>query len=177
MKTNVAASPALKIRIKKNADGSAALTLVRPDGTTTWQKQNGKLGRFFPLHDLTHYSVETALGYTNAFYGLVASGWDIGDFTTPWPRGRVPLQGSHSETIVGTFDLERSMGTELSSDELNDQIRKSSDLQGIEPPPPLSDDEIARVRALRAEMFGKWGALAPGEALEIPFDPTARANG
>ena len=97
MKTNVAASPALKIRIKKNADGSAALTLVRPDGTTTWQKQNGKLGRFFPLHDLTHYSVETALGYTNAFYGLVASGWDIGDFTTPWPRGRVPLQGSHSK--------------------------------------------------------------------------------
>ncbi|HEY5060709.1 MAG TPA: hypothetical protein VII52_04185, partial [Gemmatimonadaceae bacterium] len=72
--------PELIIRIKKKSDGSAALSCIRADGTTTWQQQNGKLGRFFPLHDLTHYAVESVLGFRNAFYGLVASGWDLADF-------------------------------------------------------------------------------------------------
>ena len=52
----------LVIHIKKKTDGSAALSCRRADGSVTWQRQNGQLGRFFPLHDLTHYAVETVLG-------------------------------------------------------------------------------------------------------------------
>ena len=55
--------PELLIRIKKKTDGAAALSCIRPDGTTTWQRQDGRLGAFFPLHDLTHYAVETVLGF------------------------------------------------------------------------------------------------------------------
>jgi len=51
------------IRIKKKTDGAAALSCVRPDGTVTWQRQDGLQGRFFPLHDLTHYAVETVLDF------------------------------------------------------------------------------------------------------------------
>jgi hypothetical protein len=38
---------------------------------------------FFAYHDLAHYAVETTLGPGQAFLGLVASGWDLGDFGSP----------------------------------------------------------------------------------------------
>src|SRR5205085_4529315 len=52
------AMPDLIIRIKKKTDGAAALSCTRADGSVTWQRQDGQLGRFFPLHDLTHFAVE-----------------------------------------------------------------------------------------------------------------------
>ena len=55
--------PDLIIRIKKKTDGEAALTCERADGSVTWQRQEGQLGRFFPLHDLTHFAVESVLGF------------------------------------------------------------------------------------------------------------------
>ncbi len=73
----------LLIRIKKNTDGSAALSCLRADGSVTWQRHNGKQGRFFPFHDLTHYAVETVLEHRRGFYGLVAGGWDLTDFGNP----------------------------------------------------------------------------------------------
>ena len=82
------AMPDLFIRIKKKSDGSAALSCLRSDGSVTWQRQDGALGRFFPLHDLTHYAVESELGHSRGFYGLVAGGWNLTDFGKPWPRGR-----------------------------------------------------------------------------------------
>ena len=80
----------LVIRIKRHADGAASLSCTRADGSVTWQRQGGKLGAVFPPHDLTHFAVETTLGYRHAFFGLVADGWEIADFAAPWPRGRVP---------------------------------------------------------------------------------------
>ena len=62
----------LLIRIKKKNDGSAALSCVRADGSVTWQRQDGQQGRFFPLHDLTHYAVETVLGQPRGFFGACA---------------------------------------------------------------------------------------------------------
>jgi hypothetical protein len=68
--------PELIIRLKKQSDGSAALACIRADGSSTWQRQTGAQGRFFPRHDLTRYAVETVLGHRRGFYGLVAEGWD-----------------------------------------------------------------------------------------------------
>ena len=76
--------PDLVIRIKKKTDGSAALSCTRADGSVTWQRQDGKLGLFFPLHDLTHYAVETTLGFSRAFYGLRPT------------AGTSPISGSRS---------------------------------------------------------------------------------
>ena len=90
-------APSLSIHLKRHADGSASITLTRADGTVTWQRQKGKLALVFPPHDLTHYAVETTLGYQHAFYGLVADGWDISDFAAPWPRGPVPGEGREVE--------------------------------------------------------------------------------
>src|SRR5688572_25655537 len=98
----------LLIQIKKKNDGSAALTCRRADGSVTWQRQDGQQGHFFPLHDLTHYAVETVLGYTRGFFGLVADGWDLADFDKPWPRGRLPTEALLAEFVVGFLDIERA---------------------------------------------------------------------
>jgi hypothetical protein len=164
----------LLIRIKKKTDGSAALSCIRRDGSTTWQRQEGQLGRFFPLHDLTHYAVETVLGFQRAFYGLVAEGWDLSDFGTPATRGKIPDEAGLAEVVVGFFDLERMSGERGSADETNERIQAVRADRGLPPTSfQISEDQIARIRRLRADLFDRWKAVPPGEALELSFERTA----
>src|SRR2546423_13823470 len=107
------------IRIKKPADGRTALSCTRADGSTPWQRQEGGQARFLPRHDLTHYAVESVLGIRNGFYGLVAAGWDLSDFGTPWPRGRIPPEANLAEIIVGFLDRERASGEHATAADLN----------------------------------------------------------
>lgn len=165
-------SPRLTIRIKKNTDGSAALSCVRANGTVTWQRQQGAQGLFFPRHDLTHYAVETVLGYRRAFYGMVADGWDLSDFGTPWPRGRIPDDADPAELIVGFLDTERAAGARWTAAEFNDKAAGYYRDHGLRTPPPvLTDDDLARIRQRRAELFARLDAVAPGGTLELTFPP------
>jgi len=159
----------LTIRITKRADGSAVLRCVRADGSQTWQKQAGHQGAFFPLHDLTHYSVEVELGVRTAFYGLIADGWDIDDTTGKGARGPLPEEALFVERVVGTLDAERAGGTRWTATEFNDSIAFHARTAGASPPRTLTDDELARVRHRRAELFQHWSALPPGGSLELEF--------
>ncbi len=162
--------PSLKIRLKRRADGSAAITCERDDGTVTWQRQEGSLGLVFPSHDLTHYSVETALGYDYGFFGLVADGWDFADFASPWPRGPVPKEALEVELIVGLLDMQRRMLADWTAAELLEQGKFYVEGQGGKVPlPVLTDEMLDRVRALRSDVFARWAAIAPGDALELSF--------
>src|SRR5688500_9663883 len=136
--------PDLLIRIKKNKDGSASLACVRADGSTTWQRQDGQLGAFFPPHDLTHYAIETVLGYRNAFYGLIADGWEISDFSTPFPRGKLPREAREVETLVGALDVDRMTGGLRSSTDVNEQVRftLSTDKTAPVAARQLTEDEL-----------------------------------
>jgi len=166
----------LTIRIKKNADGSAALSCTRRDGSVTWQRQQGAQGRFFPLHDLTHYAVETVLRHERGFYGMVASGWDISDFGAPWPRGRIPADADPSELIVGFLDTERASGTRWNAADFNDKAALYHAEHNLATTPPtLTDDDLARVRQRRAQLFAEWDAVPPGATLELAFDIGADA--
>jgi len=159
------------IRIKKGADGRTSLSCTRADGTTTWQRLEGGQARFFPRHDLTHFAVETVLGIRKGFYGLVAAGWDLSDFGSPWPRGRIPADANLSEIIVGFFDLERRMGDHGTADELNKQVAEFCARNGLAKQGELGEDDLARVRQRRAEVFALWDAVEAGNALELPFEP------
>jgi len=165
------ANTRLTIRIKKNADGSAALSCTRADGTVTWQRQQGVHGTFFPRHDLTHFAVETVLQHARGFFGLVASGWDISDFGPPWPKGRLPEDTDPSELIVGFLDTERASGTHWSAEDFNDKARIYYEEHSIgAEPPTLTDDDLTRIRQRRAELFAEWEAVPPGGTLELAFD-------
>lgn len=167
------AMPDLLIRLKRASDGSAALTCVRADGSVTWQRQTGARGQVFPAHDLTHYAVETVLGYRHGFYGLIADGWAIDDFAPPWPRGRIPVQAREAELIVGVFDMQRLTGPHWTAAELREEGARyastSSAARDGVTLPLLTDDDVARVRAARADVFARWDATFSGNTLELTF--------
>lgn len=168
--------PDLLIRIKKKTDGSAALSCLRADGSSTWQRQEGVQGRFFPIHDLTHYAVETVLGHRRGFYGLVAEGWNLTDFGAPWPKGRLPADLDPSELIVGFLDMERAAGVEWSADDHNEKARFYYQEHGLSGSCRVSEEELGRIRALLRELVVQWRALPPGEALELALEREARTG-
>ena len=163
--------PYLTIRIKKNKDGSASLACVRGDGSSTWQRQEGVLGAVFPPHDLSHYAVETALGYDRAFFGLIAAGWEISDFAAPWPQGPIPPEARQVEVLVGALDVDRMTGQKRSVAEFNEQVRfaSSRDTGRVFVPRELTEDELARVRHRLMEVFAQWAAIEAGSTLELAF--------
>jgi hypothetical protein len=163
--------PELSIRIKKKADGSAALSCTRSDGSTTWQRQEGQQGLFFPLHDLTHYAVETVLGFRRGFYGLLADGWDITKFGDPGIGKQLPEDAGLAEVLVGFFDVERASGTRATAEDFNWKIRTYYDQHGNSAPAfRMTDEKLDRIRAVRADLFARWHAVQPGDALELSFD-------
>jgi hypothetical protein len=169
--------PRLTIRIKKNADGTAALTCARADGTVTWQRQLGAQGVFFPRHDLTHYAVETVLGLRDAFYGLIAAGWDLSDFGPPWRRGPLSEHAHAAELIVGFLDVERASATRWPASDFNDKAEGHYQNHNLRATPPtLTDDDLARIRQRRAELFAQWNAVPGGGTLELVFPPADDPN-
>ncbi len=154
----------LQIEIVKQPDGAGVLRCVRQDGSVTWQKQT-KHAAHFALHDLTHYAVETALGYRRGFFGLIAEGWDVDDTTGKGARGALPAEAVEVERIVGLFDAERGSGVLWSAEEFNGFA-----------PRAITGAEIQSVRTLRAALFHQWFAIAPGQKMELKFELTSAAS-
>ena len=165
--------PQMVIRIKKGADGRTSLSCTRADGSTTWQRQEGAQAGFFPRHDLTHYAVETVLGRRRGFYALVAAGWDLSDFGTPWPRGKLPRDANLVEMIVAFFDRERASGHMGTAEELNAHLTAYCEENQLPAPGEVTEESLSLVRQKRGELFAQWEAVELGGVLELPFGPTA----
>ena len=165
----------LHIRLKRHADSSASLSCTRRDGSVTWQRQNGPTARVMPAHDLTHFAVESTLGFRHGFYGLLADGWEITDFAAPRPRGPIPDEALVVELIVGFFDAERRQGEAMTAEAFAVQAEQyvaSRVAVGKSMPDGLrrlTDDELARVRARRDELLSWWAAVPVGGALDLEF--------
>jgi hypothetical protein len=162
-------APTLRVSFVKHSDGGSVLRCTRSDGTSIWQRHQGPRAIFFPLHDLTHFAIETELGVRRAFYGLVAEGWSFDDTTGKGDRGALPPEALAVEHLVGAFDLERAGSVVWTADDLNEQANAFARERGLPAPRALSDDDLARVRARLGELFAQWAAVAPGEALELEF--------
>jgi hypothetical protein len=165
--------PTLTIRLSRRPDGAVIFELRRADGTTTWQKRTGPTAEFFAVHDLTHYAVETTLGYRGAFYGLVAGGWDLSDFGSPWRRGPLPTEALAAEVIVGCFDTQRAAHERLSASQCNTAAQSYFDARRSPSPVQVSDEELDRVRSLLSDLVWRWHAATAGDSLELSFPPTA----
>lgn len=166
---------ALSIRFKRHPDDSASITCTRPDGSVTWQRQRGQLGRVFPPHDLTHFAVESVLGYRRGFYGLISSGWEISDFAKPWPRGPIPLEAMEVELIVGFLDSERRQIERWTLDEFHAHAdtyvasREAVKHERVPAPPRLTQEQLDDLRATRNELLARWNAVQSGEELVLEF--------
>lgn len=145
------------------------MTCVRQNDTCTGQKIDG----FFVGHDLGHYAIETTLGLRSAFFGMLARGWDIEDFGTPWPRGPFPPDALHdltlTENLAGLLDREHQSIPECGVEELNRLLGECLMQVGQTLRRPLTATELTRIRATRGELEARWEALPPGATMELPF--------
>jgi hypothetical protein len=160
----------LLVQITKRSDGGGVLRCVRADGSLTWQKQESRHAAFFALHDLTHFAVESTLGFRRGFFGLIAEGWDVEDTTGKGARGPLPDEAGAVEYIVGSLDSERASGAIWTAEDFNQHAAIHAASAGLPEPRRLTDEELARVRARRARLFAEWRAVQPGDALELQFD-------
>ncbi len=154
------------VEIVKRADGGGVLRCTRDDGSVTWQRQ-GRHAPFFALHDLTHFAVETTLGLQRGFFGLMAEGWDVEDTTGKGKRGPLPPEAGEAEQIVGLFSAESASGVIWSMDEFNEY----SSVMALR---RLTEEEIAKVKAKRSELFKRWFDLPADATLELIYPSPAR---
>jgi hypothetical protein len=145
------------------------LRCVRSDGSVTWQKQESRNAAFFALHDLTHFAVESVLGFRRGFFGLVAEGWEIEETTGKEARGPLPIEAKVVESIVGLLDSERASGAIWSAEDFNQQAAIHAESAGLTEPRKLTDEDLARVRARRAGLFAEWRAVKAGKTLDLQY--------
>jgi hypothetical protein len=166
------------IRMKKVGEG-VVMTCLR-EGHDAEIQRTGHSG-FFALHDLLHYSVETTLGFDEAFLGLMASGWSFTNFTRhDEPRHRpVSAQALIAEHMVGVLSLhlhdpawEDAELLELLTEEINQDLAAAMGGCGI-PAPKLAAADVATVFQTFDGLARRWAALPLGDHLELPFPPTA----
>lgn len=158
------------IELVKQRDGSVVLRITRADGSKVWQKQTAGHAAFFPFHDLTHYAVESVLRIDDAFFGLVAAGWSIDETEGKSARGPLPLDALFVEAVVGTLDSERASLARWTAAEFNESLATHMARGGRRAPRQLSDEDLARIRRRRAELFQQWESLGPGESLRLGWD-------
>lgn len=163
--------PALVIAMTKRPDGGSVLSCTRADGTATWQRHQGRQGHFFPLHDLTHYAVETTLGFRRGFFGLIADGWDIEDTDGKGNRGPLPDEALLVERIVGLISLGRGSDGPWTADELDEQLRGMTPNTGIVAAARLSEERLGQLLASLTELVASWALVEPGGTMNLSFDP------
>jgi hypothetical protein len=161
--------PTLTFRIKKRPDTSAMLVLVREDGSST-TGSIGPPGGYGPVHDLAHYVVERALGLSEGFLGLVASGWDIRDFEQKGAARRLPAEAILAEVAAGEMSRQAMMWQWSSAEDyawaVETTVRKSQPECTL---PAITHDMFEGMRAELLELRQRWNQVAPGETLELTF--------
>ncbi len=156
------------IRFTKGIGKPNVLTCVRDDKTvTTFTAPNAT--EFFVLHDLTHYAVETVLGYKYAFYGIVSEGRDIQDFGTQHGRkDERPYtpQAGYAEHIVGL--IQNSSWGELTFPSFREMLKLVYSRANAVPP-QVTETQFRDITVLMRSLIQQWKLLEEGEVLELPF--------
>jgi hypothetical protein len=159
----------MRVQFTKRNDGGVVLQFIRLDGSTTWRRYD-KHGVFFSYHDLTHFAVETSLGFQQGFYGLIAGGWDIADTEGKGTRGKPPIEAGLVEYIVGLFSAERVGGSApLTAEEFNKQLRDMVTPHHIPVDREFTGTELAMTRNLIRDLYDRWSCVPQGSRFELTF--------
>lgn len=120
-----------------------------------------------------HYAVETTLGYTQAFYGLVAAGYTIQSFGERDPAtGRtpeLPLDAHYAENIVALLWLHRREKQWLTPADLHDMMIPICAQFDIPPLPLLSAEQHLQIRQSFEDLNRRWMDLPSGQSIEVEF--------
>lgn len=160
---------AVIIEFAKRKDGNTILRCLRDDGSVTWQRNENQHAQFFPVHDLLHYAVESELGFSHGFFGLIAAGWEINETTGKSPRGALPDEALEVEHLVSSFTAEWNSQTDWNAVDFNEQAWAFATTRGLPPPRALTEHELTRVRSRFKMLAARWRDLPKGETLRLDF--------
>lgn len=136
-------------------------------------------------HDLVHFAVESELGVTRGFWGMVGAGHDPEDIAemakqaghASAKRAETPdpsfVEAIQVERIVESFEAEMwSNGSD------NDSLRAMAAAgceQSLVPCPHLGDEALDRARIRLRALAQQWAALTLGESLTLDWPTGDRA--
>jgi hypothetical protein len=127
------------------------------------------------LHDLAHYAVEQTLGLNQAFFGLLAEGFDISDFELPKEERPLKLQtvnlppeSVQTEHLINLLMTELQYGSVLP--DFWTQFESILTQHGLPPMNQLTLDGLEGIRKMIGELRRRWAAVKVGETLELGFE-------
>ena len=131
-------------------------------------------------HDATHYVVESRLGITEGFWGLVAGGRhpdEIAEIARAAGHASAKRASVPQPSIVAILQAERAVecfeadlwnGGEGDGETLR-EVFAAGCAQSFVAPIPISDEAISSIRASLAELRGRWAAMPPGDNLTFEW--------
>jgi hypothetical protein len=153
--------PAVTIELKKKSDGATILTFVRADGSRT-SSPIGDARGFGPVHDLSHYAVESVLGLARGFIGLCAEGWTVQDFEKD-AKASIPAEAGVAEVVAAEVSRMEMVSQWLSLDDFNWTVAAS----GFK----MNALDYGAIRRAITRLRADWNALAPGATMSLRFEP------
>lgn len=152
------------VQFTKHADKPPTLTCIRDDGSVTWFSA-GHNGEFFVAHDLLHYAVETTLGYSSAFYGMVAAGRDLNNFGT---KGGQSDSRPYSEEALRAEQLVGLIQVLFPTEEPpNYEIFVAGNSVNWHVTPEVTEERLRTIHAEWRHLLGKWNQTSANDTISI----------
>lgn len=151
--------------ITKYQDKKNVIKYIRNNGTETWMYSDD----FFVLHDLSHFALEKALGYTTAFMGMLNNGTSIQDFEDRDIRNKLTItkEALYAENMANLFLMETAQGNFTN---LNEVIKQAHDAVSKNyPAPVLTEENIANIRTALRNLISIWRSLPAGKTLQLEY--------
>lgn len=168
--------PRLTFELKKRADAKSQLVLTREDGSYTIGTI-GPADGFGPVHDLTHYAIESTLGLDEGFLGMCASGWEIADFEVKGTAHRLPREAVFAEIAAGELSRQVIMRQVSSLEDFLWAIDLSLTRQAEGfARPEISESQFAAILGRIDEEWARWRAVTPNGALRLSYESSRRCD-
>ena len=158
----------IKITFKKGIKKSSILTIYRSDGSSTWSK----LHKGLETHDLAHFAVESTLGFTKAFYGIINEGYTIEDFIAPKEQRKNDVKPENlaaealiTEHVVNLLEVE--LLNSGFNENLLEDLKTILDENNLPFPNKLNKDSLTEIRNVYHDLYNKWMLLDDEETLHI----------
>jgi hypothetical protein len=131
-------------------------------------------------HDAVHFFVETALGFSDGFWGKVASGRNPDEIAgiakaaghASASRAAVPdpaiVEMIQAERAVECFEADLWSGSEGDVQTLREVIAAGC-AQSLVPAPALSEALIAQVRRQLRDLREQWATKPPGDRITLEW--------
>jgi hypothetical protein len=155
----------VKIIFKKRTGSKNIISYQGPSLPDQWVEAD----YFLILHDLSHFAIETKLGYQSAFWGLIKSGIHPSVFENKEARDKILISNEawYAECLANLFVIELTQGA---FEDFNEVLHQSlKQMNKNIPELQLTANQINDIRDYYKQLVNQWKALEPDQSMELIF--------